>query len=242
MSIAWQTRGTKEKRSHRRVLVPASSMEGVVPSVSFPNDVFEPAVLSLLRELNPKDVLAKETTGESVALAASLVRVEESIASIVTEMDQHGESAVLFKRLRQKEAAQKKLATKLAEARLHEQNPKSEAFAKMLTLEDIATSEHQRLRLRELLRNVIEEIWVLVVPRRSHRLCVAQIYFTGGKRRDYLIYYKAAGYCREGSWCAKSLSRDLSDAKLDLRSRKDADALSQTLQSIDLNLLSKAMD
>jgi hypothetical protein len=66
------------------------------PSCSFPNDVFEPAILSLLKELNPKDMLVEETAGESTSLAASLVRVEESIASIVSEMDEHGESPILF--------------------------------------------------------------------------------------------------------------------------------------------------
>ena len=71
--------------------------------------------MSLLKELNPRDVLIEESAGESTSLAASLVRVEESIASITSEMEEHGESPVLFKRLRQKEAAQKKLAVKLAE-------------------------------------------------------------------------------------------------------------------------------
>jgi hypothetical protein len=243
MSIAWQTRGTKEKgRSNRRVLVPASSMEGAVPSISFPCDIFEPAILSLLKELNPRDVMIEESTGESTSLAASLVRVEDSIKLIVSEMEEHGESPVLFKRLRQKESEQQELSTKLTEARLREQNPKSSAFAEMVTLVDIATSEQHRLRLRELLRTIIEEIWVLIVPRRSHRLCVVQVYFTGGERRDYLIHYKASGYCREGSWSAKSLAGDLSARKLDLRNQKDADALSQTLQSIDLSLLTAAMD
>jgi hypothetical protein len=243
MSVAWQTRGTKEKgRSHRRVLVPASSMDGIVPGISFPCDIFEPAILSLLKELNPKDVLLEEEAGESTSLAASLVRVEQSILSIIAEMEEHGESSLLFKRLRQKESEQQALAHKLAEARLREQNPKSSAFAEMVTLVDIASSEQHRLRLRELLRTIIEEIWVLIVPRKSHRLCVVQIYFTGGGVRDYLIYYKAAGRGREGSWSAKSLAGDLSARKLDLRNQKHTDSLLQTLLEIDLSLLNRAMN
>jgi hypothetical protein len=213
-----------------------------VPSISFPTDVFEPAVLSLLKELNPRDVLVEESTGESVARAASLVRVESSIASILTEMETHGESPVLFKRLRQKEAEQHDLSTKLAEARLREQNPKSAAFAEMVTLVDIATSEQHRLRLRELLRTIIESVWVLVVPRRSHRLAAVQIFFHGVERRDYLIHYQAAGYCRAGFWRAQSLKHTLSAGKLDLRDREHVSALSQTLQSVDLSLLAEAMD
>jgi hypothetical protein len=136
-------------------------MEGVEPSVSFPNDVFEPTILSLLKELNPQDVMIEESAGESSSMAASLVRVEASIESITAEMEAHGESPVLFKRLRQQEAKQQELAVKLAEARLREQNPRSSAFAEMVTLVDIATSEQHRLRLRELLRTIIEECTAL---------------------------------------------------------------------------------
>jgi hypothetical protein len=217
-------------------------MDGVEPICSFPNDVFEPAVLSLLRELNPKEVLIEETTGESVSLAASLARVEQSILSVTAEMEEHGESPILFTRLRQKEAEQQALAVKLSEARLREQNPLTSAFTEMTSLVDIATSEQHRLRLRELLRTLIGEVWVLVVPRKSHRLCVVQIFFRGGKRRDYLIVYKSAGYCRAGFWRAKSLSGNLSDMKLDLRDKKDVASLLQTLLEIDLSLLITAMD
>jgi hypothetical protein len=158
-------------------VMPAGSMDGVVPSVSFPNDVFKPAVLSSLRELDPKDVMLEENIGESTSLAASLVRTESSIEAIVSEMEQHGESATLFKRLRLKESEQLELSTKLAEARLRERNPKSAAFAEMVTLAAFAASEQHRLRLRELLCTIIESIWVLIVPRKSHRLCAVQIFF-----------------------------------------------------------------
>jgi hypothetical protein len=227
-------------------VMPAGSMDGVVPSVTFPNDVFEPAVLSLLKELNPREVMIEESAGESTSLAASLVRTESSIEAIVSEMEQHGESPTLFKRLRQKEAEQQEITVKLAEARLREQNPKSAAYSEMVTLMDIATSEPHRLRLRELLRTVISEVWVLVVPRRSIRLCAVQIFFSGNSqsRRDYLIVYKsAAGGGRKGFWKARSLKHDLPVGTLDLRNnREHVDALARTLESVDLDLLTAAMD
>jgi hypothetical protein len=213
----------------------------VVPSVSFPNDVFEPAVLSLLKELNPREVMIEESADESTSLAAALVRAESSVELIITEMEQHVESPALFKRLRQKEYEQQALAAKLAEARLRERNPKSAAFAEMVTLMDVATSELHRLRLRELLRTIIDEVWVLVIPRKSRRLCAVQIFFSGGGRRDYLVYYQAAAYCRAGFWKARSFKHDLS-GNLDLRDRKHAGALQQLLESVDLTLLSEAMD
>jgi hypothetical protein len=157
-------------------------------------------------------------------------------------MEEHRESPILFKRLRQKEAEKQELSTKLAEARLREQNPKSAAFAEMVTLLDVATSEHHRLRLRELLRQIVDSIWILVVPRKSHRLCAVQILFNGGERRDFLVHYRAAAYCRAGSWSARSLKNDLPADKLDLRNREHVDALSKKLLEIDLNLLNRAID
>src|SRR5215471_18528819 len=61
----------------------------------------------------------------------------------------------------------------------------------------------------------IEEIWVLIVPRKSHRLCAAQIFFNGGERRDYLIHYQSAAYGCAGSWSATSLKHGLPAGKLD---------------------------
>jgi hypothetical protein len=112
----------------------------------------------------------------------------------------------------------------------------------MITLLDVATDEPHRLRLRELLRTLIAEIWILIVPRKSYRLCAVQIFFReGNEARDYLIVYRSAAYKREGFWRAQSLKHDLVGGKLDLRRPEDADALSRTLREIDLDLLSRAM-
>jgi hypothetical protein len=112
----------------------------------------------------------------------------------------------------------------------------------MATLADASVSEPHRLKLRELLRTIIESIWVLVVPRKSHRFCVAQIFFTSGQQRDYIIHYQRAGYGRQGSWHAKSMMADLTTRKLDLRNRKDVDALLKMLESTGFDLLIKTID
>jgi hypothetical protein len=112
----------------------------------------------------------------------------------------------------------------------------------MVTLMDIATSEQHRLRLRELLRTIIDDVWVLVIPRKSHRLAAVQVFFSGGGQRDYLIHYQAAAYCRKGFWKARSLKHSFPTVKLDLRDREHVKALSQMLESVDLSLLAAAMD
>jgi hypothetical protein len=243
LRIAWQTQGSNGRRRKRRVLVTARSMEGAAPSLSFPHEVFEQALLSLLREVNPADVLGKPVESESAVVAAELAVKEQRSRQIEAELSgDEDDIPGLVRVLRKLDEHCQALRKRLATLRQQESNPRSVAWAETLTLLDVAKDEANRLRLRELLRTIVAEIWVLIVPRRSHRLCVVQVYFTGGERRDYLIHYKAAGYCREGSWSAKSLAGDLSARKLDLRNQKDADALSQTLQSIDLSLLARAMD
>jgi hypothetical protein len=175
--IAVQTRGIKSRsRQRKRVLVAASSLDGASASVSFPNDIFEAAILSLLKEVDPADVLGEEPADETTAIAAALARVNLSIESIEDEMDSHGESAILYKRLRKREAERRDLAGRLAVARQRERTPRTAAFAEASTLFDVAVGEERRLRLRVLLRQLIDSIWILIVPRKSHRLCCADLF------------------------------------------------------------------
>ena len=164
LRISWQTRGSGKNRQKRRVLVTGRSMEGAAPSVSFPHEIFEEAVLRLLKEVDPADVLGAEPIGESTSLAASLNRIDVSITALVDEMETNGESAILFKRLREKEAERQELAKRLTAARQRERTPRSAAFSAAKTLLDVAGDEAHRLRLRELLRTIVEEIVILIVP------------------------------------------------------------------------------
>jgi hypothetical protein len=203
--IASQTRGPKGKRVYRRVLVAAASMEGRAPSMSFPYDVFEPAILSLLKELRPADVIGEEPESESAALASELSGVDQRIRAVESELSGDGDDVpALVRVLRTLEEKRSKLARELAEARQKESNPQSAAWAEAHSLLNVATDDATRLRLRGLLRSIIAGVWVLTVPRRSHRLAAVQINFVGGARRDYFIHYRTAGFCREGGWEATS--------------------------------------
>jgi hypothetical protein len=242
LRIAWQTRGTTAKgRQKKRVLVTAKSMEGAAPSQSFPHEIFEEAVLRLLKEVDPADVLGEEPASETMSLTASLTRVDVSIEALVGDMEANGESAILFQRLRQKETERQELAKRLADAKQRERTPRSTAFAAVKTLLDVAKDEPNRLRLRELLRTIVEEIWVLIVPRRSHRLAAVQVFFKGGGRRDYLIHYQAAAYCRSGGWSACSLAGPTNSKNLDLRHKQDTGELAKILTKVDCGLLVEAM-
>jgi DNA invertase Pin-like site-specific DNA recombinase len=229
-------------RSRRRVLVTAGSMEGRGPSVSFPAEVFENEVLRWLKEARTADVLgeqAKESDGDRLQKELSAVRARRRI--IEEELTGDGEDvpglARVFKTLADRE---RDLARELALAKQRESNPRGAAWTEAKTLLDVAKDEASRLRLRDLLRQLIDRVSVLVVPRASHRLCAVQIDFASGARRPYLIHYRSAGYCREGGARSRSL-KDFADVPLpdalDLRRPEDAEALTRLLESLDLGEL-----
>jgi DNA invertase Pin-like site-specific DNA recombinase len=201
--ITWQNK--KSKNNRRRVLVSADSMEGRTASVSFPYPVFEEAMLSCLRELNPAEVIGEEPEGESTALALELVGVEQRLKTLEEELTGEGsEVPTLIRAVKVLEVKRQDLQQRLAVARQREANPRSVAWAEAKGLLDVAHDEESRLRLRSLLRGIIESVWMVVVPRRSHRVAAVQVYFTGGGRRSYWIDYWSAGYCRSGGWRVRS--------------------------------------
>jgi hypothetical protein len=96
---------------------------------------------------------------ESLVLAGELERVETSIASIVDEMDRHGESPVLFQRLRGKEARKRELLEQLKEARQKAQYPLSETWGETQTfidaLDNALDPQDARMRLRSAIRRIV---------------------------------------------------------------------------------------
>ena len=242
LRIAMQTRGPKGKHVKRRVLVTAGSMEGQIPSVSFPHDVFELAVLSLLKEINPADVLAEKPESESVVLAAELAEKEIRARAVEEELASGADVPALARALRKMTEECDALRKRLAVLRQEESNPRAVAWSEALSLVNAAKTESSRLRLRELLRTIVEEIRILVIPRRSHRLAALQIYFRGGGRRDYLVHYWSAGYCREGGWSACSLPGEIHSDDLDLRRERDVKAATKMLGTIDMKRLASAME
>lgn len=239
--IAWQTRGTKDKgRVKRRVLVTAASMEGAAPSVSFPYDLFERAVLMKLREVNPADVLGREPESESAAVAAELAAKEQRARQIEAELTGDGDDVpALVRVLRTIGDECSALRRRLAEIRQRESNPRGVAWAEAQTLLDVASDEAHRLRLRDLLRTIIEGVFVLVVPRRSHRLCAVQIHFRGDGRRNFLVHYWSAGFCREGG-CRVGSPRKLNHRGLDLSTEAGAKEARDILSTINLDDLDEA--
>jgi DNA invertase Pin-like site-specific DNA recombinase len=243
-------RGRVNRSAPQRILINTWAAEGSAPCCSFPFDVFERAILSCLQEIDPHEILnGDHGPDEALALAGHLAEVESSIALISREMDEHGESPTLFKRLRAKEQLQRDLAARLAEARQKAAHPLSESWGEFQTLagalEAAPDPDDVRLRLRAVLRRMIDSIWILIVPRGHVRLCTAQIWFAEGrKHRDYLIMYRrptvTRSFRRDLAWHVRSLA-DLAPTREDLRDPARAAALERVLLALDVEQLWEQM-
>jgi DNA invertase Pin-like site-specific DNA recombinase len=240
-----------EKRERRVYLVSEAGARGLGAQTSFPFPVFERAILSCLREIDPHEILNGDAgPDESLALAGELAAMEAKIAELEAELLERDVSAVA-RVLARLEARQKDLAARLAEARQKAAHPLSESWVEAQTLlkalDSAPDPEDARLRLRAALRRIIDGVWVLVVARGASRLAAVQIWFAGKKkRRDYLILHqpaKANARSRtEGGWWAKSLARAVENGGLDLRDKSHAAKLEKVLASLDLDVLRRRAD
>jgi hypothetical protein len=237
------TRSSPTYGTSWRVLLNMASAEGRAPARSFPFLPFERAVLSLLAEINPHEILnGDDGPDETLVLSGELARVEAKIAELEAELLQ-GDVAALAKVLRQLEAQKRELAEKLAVAREKAANPLSEMWGEAQSLIDAldaAAEPHEvRVRLRAALRRIAESVWLLPIARGRSRLCAVQIWFAGGKKhRDYLILCRpphaaGRGHSAGGGWRAISLTTVAKPGGLDLRQRGDARKLEAELERID---------
>jgi DNA invertase Pin-like site-specific DNA recombinase len=242
MIISWQMKHAKGKLYRRRILVRRKAMEGASSSVCFSHDIFEEAILKLLKEVNVADVIGKQPPSESASIAAELAVKESRSRQIEAElMNDETEVPALVRVLRSLNEECTALRKRLAEIRQRESNPLSLAWTEALSLIDVAQDEVHRLRLRELLRTLVEEILILVVPRGSHRFCTVQVFFRGDGRRDYLIHSQAKSRCCAGNSCAGSLPSDIAPDDLDLRRKRDVLSLTKMLRTIPIDDLIEDM-
>jgi DNA invertase Pin-like site-specific DNA recombinase len=233
----------------RRVVFNAAAHAGRMLYYSFPADSLEEAVLGLLAEIDPHEILNGDSGPDEVmVLSGEKARVESRIAELEAELLK-GDVAAVAKVLRQLEARDRELADQLAEARQKAAHPLSESWGETQTLLaaiDAAPNPREaRLRLRAALQRIIDCIWLLVVPRGRDLLCAVQVWFAGGKRhRDYLIMHRVgtggAVGTRPPQWWARSLASVVKPGKLDLRRPEHAADLAEALEQLSLKDLSES--
>jgi DNA invertase Pin-like site-specific DNA recombinase len=215
-----------EKSGDRHhVLVSGSETAG---AASFPLPVFERAVLSLLKEVDPRELLPPDGEADEVlALSGEVTALEARIGELEAALEEGGEVASAVKVLRRLEARKKETTSRLAEARLRAASPLGESWGEcrglLAALDDAADPAEAKLRLRAVLRRVVESMWLLVVPRGRSRLVAVQVWFAGGPScRSYLIAWQPpranASARQEGRWSARSFASIPGATDLDFRS------------------------
>jgi DNA invertase Pin-like site-specific DNA recombinase len=246
-----QTRTNNGK--HRRVLLSKRACDNGEGACSFPEDALEWSVLAKLKEIDPKTVLGDAPGQEGVRLkAGELAHVRGRLAELQVVLERTS-SPTYEKAVLTLEKQEKKLNDQLAELRRQAAHPAGEAWGEAMTLVDVLATapdpKETRLKLRSLLRQLVEAIWVLVVPRGRDRLAAVQLFFRGDGHRSYLIWHtppKANGkdWRVEGVWPprVKSFAAALGKGDFDLRDRGDVAALEQDLAAIDLATLADAPD
>jgi DNA invertase Pin-like site-specific DNA recombinase len=236
-SVKWHKRPV-------RVLVNGDAHGGRATYRSFPYDPFERAILSLLAEVDPRQVTGKDDGPDEVMiLSGRLAKVQAKKAEIEAEL-LNGDVASLAKVLRQLEAEERELAEQLAGARQKAAHPLSEAWGETVTLasalENAPDQNDARLRLRAALRRVVESIFVVVVRKGRHQLAACQVWFTGDGCRSYLILHRPL-MAIPGVWrkdpqtSVVSLAEMITDAEgLDLRKVSHAKRLEKVLAAMEL--------
>jgi DNA invertase Pin-like site-specific DNA recombinase len=223
-----------------RVLLNKTYRDGLSRCYTFPYATFERGILSLLREVDPAQVVAPVPVTEVSVLQGELNWVRERKASLALELLK-GDVAEIGDALRQLKDREAALVAKMEKNAETTAKPYADTWkdAHALTdlLDDADNGEREdvRLRLRAALRRVVKEMWLLVVPRGRDRLCACQVWFAGGtKCRDYLILHQSAGFRRPGGWHARSMAGVPGAGDLDLRQRADAQLLEEALMAVEL--------
>jgi DNA invertase Pin-like site-specific DNA recombinase len=206
----------------------------------FPYPTFEQAVLSLLREVDPKEILGQTKAPDEVMVLSGKWRgAEDNVAAVNDALDAHGETPAMLARLHKREAERDRLAAELAAARARAAHPLSESWGECKSLLAAAAGEKGRLRLRAALRRVVDEARVLVVQRgRNERLAAVQFHFNGGACRSWLIWsrtFSSSGKARKAArWSARSFAEAGVAPGLDLRKRDHAVRLEKALLTLPI--------
>lgn len=224
------------------VLVPYLGELGVngQKAISFPFPVFEKAVLRMLSEVDPAEIIDNGEAVKVQELTGRLTEVEKRIRALQDAL-LGGDVHAVVEVLRQQEWVKSQLTEELNFARQALASPAASAWGECQSLTSLIQKDPTlRVRLRSTLRRIIESVWVLIVPRGRDRLCAVQIWFTeGGKRRDYLILNRppranAASRKNGQSW-ACSLASMVMPGDLDLRKHDHVCSLESQLASSDIS-------
>jgi DNA invertase Pin-like site-specific DNA recombinase len=207
--------------------------------LTFPYDAFEGAFLGLVKELKPADVLPPKTprNGEKelAELSGRLAALDYKLQAVKKRVLAEDDTEALLDIAAALEREKKDTTARLEKARAEAVSAPAESLGEAQTLigllSDVEgeTRADLRTKIKARIRQLVSELWGLVVKRQSCRLCAVQVWLSEGKRRDLLIVAR-----RDGRWSARSLVGLHFSGDLDLRKPDHAVRLEKALLAMDL--------
>jgi hypothetical protein len=195
--------------------------------------------------VDPESVLpGEQAPSKAEVLRAKLANIRQDLKQLQAELKE-GFSKALATVLREQEIEEEKIAGELQDELAKSVRPAEKAWQELPSLVNLVRKEGDpaRLRLRPILRSIIQEARLLLVRRASRLIACAQFFFSGGAVRHYFVAYQSAGYNRPRRWWyPPSLRDEIADpAELDLRRRDHAAQLESWLSAEDLQTLIDGM-
>jgi DNA invertase Pin-like site-specific DNA recombinase len=182
---------------HQRVLLNRSAIEGKSQAFTFPYPVFEAAILSQLREVEPEAVTPPEADGGGRGTAERAGVGPEPQGGTGAGAGQGGNVSILAEAARAVAAREEELVAALEAAGAEQVAPAADTLAEAKTLAGMLADvpeeelEDVRLRLRSALRRVVDSVYVLVGSVGRVRVAAVEVYFRAtGRSRNYFIRVK----------------------------------------------------
>jgi hypothetical protein len=177
----------------RRVLSPRDPNTDEYGSGSFPEAVFEQAVLACLDEIDPAEVTGREGPDPVAVLSGRILAIRAKIDRQTAEIEASDEPApkAILQMLSRWEAEAAALEEERRQAQQAAAHPLSETLGQAKGLLGALDTAEKRLRFRALLRQMVEEIRVLVVQRGWDQAAAVQMWFRGSAQvRSWMIVYR----------------------------------------------------
>jgi DNA invertase Pin-like site-specific DNA recombinase len=227
-------------------LVNMAGFEGRSKMKTIPYHVFEEAILGQLREVPVDSIMpAPAAPGNVEVLRAKLKSVRADIANLQADLDEAYDKNIAAV-LRGKTKEEERVAGDLQDELAANARPAEKAWEQLPSLVDMIREhgDEARLKIRGVLRRVVEEIRLILVRRHSWTLAACQFFFAGGATQHFLLATQFAGFNRPGGWrCGPAPYDDVHEpGSMDLRRPEDAEALAVVLGRLDLEQLTAEVE
>jgi DNA invertase Pin-like site-specific DNA recombinase len=227
-----QTRTNKNGR-RSRVLITKDAAEGRASALTYPYIDFEANIIVMLREAQGME-FSPRPRNRLAELNDQLAKAEEQTALWNEEADK-GHSKYVAEKLRNAEAKEDAIRAERDQERLLAADPIERTWNEVQrTLMKALETDEERLRLRRMLRDIVEEIRILIVPRGRSRFLFATVCFTNGEHRDYLMAHRPSFCNGTTRYAAEGAMKSWKNAT-DLRDPKMVEIVKKVIELLDVN-------